>query len=190
MINVHYFSFGPFQENTYILWDDSKECIILDPGNSNTSENKKLSAFITENQLIPKRLILTHAHVDHINGNKYVFDTYGLLPEVHKEDVYFIEKHLATANMYGIPAEQSPMPKAFINEGDMVCVESPRGRVDIKARITDQVKPGVLSSTFHFPEVMLNNITSDEHDSEAMCPEYKVVAVNIRKSKGKYKELV
>lgn len=78
----------------------------------------------------------------------------------------------------------------FINEGDMVCVESPRGRVDIKARITDQVKPGVLSSTFHFPEVMLNNITSDEHDSEAMCPEYKVVAVNIRKSKGKYKELV
>lgn len=78
----------------------------------------------------------------------------------------------------------------FITEGDMVCVESPRGKVDIKARITDEVRPGILSSTFHFPEVMLNNITSDEHDSEAMCPEYKVVAVNIRKSKGKYKEVV
>jgi formate dehydrogenase major subunit len=78
----------------------------------------------------------------------------------------------------------------FISEGDMVCVESPRGKVDIKARITDEVRPGILSSTFHFPEVMLNNITSDEHDSEAMCPEYKVVAVNIRKSKGKYKEVV
>ncbi len=73
----------------------------------------------------------------------------------------------------------------FIKEGDMVCVSSPRGKVDIKAKITDEVRPGVLSSTFHFPEVMLNNITSDEHDSEAMCPEYKVVAVNIRKSKGK-----
>lgn len=77
--------------------------------------------------------------------------------------------------------------KHLINEGDMVCVESPRGKVDIKARITDEVKPGVLSSTFHFPEIMLNNITSSVADSEAMCPEYKVVAVNIRKSKGQYK---
>lgn len=120
MINIHYFTFGPFQENTYILWDETKECIILDPGNNNASENKKLSDFITEKQLILKRLILTHAHVDHINGNKYVFDTYGLLPEVHKDDVYFIEKHLATATMYGISVEQSPMPKAFINEGDII----------------------------------------------------------------------
>lgn len=77
--------------------------------------------------------------------------------------------------------------KHLINEGDMVCVESPRGKVDIKARITDEVKSGVLSSTFHFPEIMLNNITSSVADSEALCPEYKVVAVNIRKSKGQYK---
>ena len=79
------------------------------------------------------------------------------------------------------------MRKHFINDGDMVCVESPRGKVDIKAKITDEVKPGILSSTFHFPEMMLNNITSSISDSEAMCPEYKVVACNIRKSKGKYK---
>ena len=72
----------------------------------------------------------------------------------------------------------------FIQEGDMVCVESARGKVDIKAKITDEVREGVLSSTFHFPEIMLNVITSDVHDSEAMCPEYKVVSVNIRKSKG------
>jgi len=77
--------------------------------------------------------------------------------------------------------------KHQIEEGDMVCVESPRGKVDVRARITDEVKPGILSSTFHFPEVMLNNITSNVADSEALCPEYKVVAVNIRKSKGKYK---
>ena len=77
--------------------------------------------------------------------------------------------------------------KLLINDGDMVCVESMRGKVDIKAFVTDEVKPGVLSTTFHFPEVMLNVITSDEHDSEALCPEYKIVAVNIRKSKGQYK---
>ena len=71
-----------------------------------------------------------------------------------------------------------------IADGDMVCVESPRGKVDIKAKITEEVKPGILSTTFHFPEIMVNNITSDVHDTEAMCPEYKVVAVRIRKSRG------
>ncbi len=71
-----------------------------------------------------------------------------------------------------------------IKDGDMTCVISARGKVDIKARLTDEVKPGVMSTTFHFPEIMVNIITSDVHDSEAKCPEYKVVAVKIRKSKG------
>ena len=78
--------------------------------------------------------------------------------------------------------------KHLIKDGEYVCVESPRGKVDVQARITDEVKPGILSTTFHFPEIMINNITGDVHDSEAMCPEYKVVAVRIRKSKGKYKQ--
>ena len=79
--------------------------------------------------------------------------------------------------------------KHLIGEGDWVCLESPRGKVDVKARLTDQVREGIVSTTFHFPEIMVNNITSDVHDSEAMCPEYKVVAVKIRKSKGKFKAL-
>ncbi len=120
MIHVHSFTFGPFQENTYILWDETLECLIIDPGNSTASEHKKLSDFISEKKLKAVRLILTHAHIDHINGNKYVFDTYGLLPEVHKEDVFFIEKHAATGAMYGIPVDQSPMPEKFIAEGDVI----------------------------------------------------------------------
>jgi len=120
MINIHYFTFGPFQENTYILWDDSQECVIIDPGNNNSSENKKLSDFISENKLNPVRLILTHAHIDHVNGCRYVLDTYNLLPEVHKADLPFIENHLITATMYGLPAEQCPMPEKYINEGDII----------------------------------------------------------------------
>lgn len=73
-----------------------------------------------------------------------------------------------------------------IEDGQMVCVESPRGKVDLKAMITEGVKKGVLSTTFHFPEVMVNLLTSNIHDTEALCPEYKVVAVRIRKSRGKY----
>lgn len=77
--------------------------------------------------------------------------------------------------------------KHLIKEGDMVCIISARGKIDVKAHITDEIRQGVLSSTFHFPEVRMNDLTSSVSDSEAMCPEYKVVAVNIRKSKGQYK---
>lgn len=75
----------------------------------------------------------------------------------------------------------------LIAEGDMVCVESARGKIDVKARITNDVKPGILSSTFHYPEVSMNILTSSVTDTDALCPEYKVCAVRIRKSKGKYK---
>jgi hydroxyacylglutathione hydrolase len=120
MITIHYFTFGPFQENTYLVWDETKDCLIIDPGNYTASEHAKLSDFITSKGLKPVRLILTHAHIDHINGNKYVLETYGLLPEVHKDDIYFIEKHQATATMYGFSVEQSPMAEKFIVEGDVI----------------------------------------------------------------------
>ncbi len=77
--------------------------------------------------------------------------------------------------------------KNGIVTGDLVCVESPRGKVDIEAVVSDQMKPGILSTTFHFPELMLNIITSNESCTESMCPEYKVVSCRIRKSKGKFK---
>ncbi len=68
-----------------------------------------------------------------------------------------------------------------IKTGDRVRIESARGYVEVPARVSDEVKPGVLSTTFHFPEIMLNLVTSDVHDDIADCPEYKVVCVRIRK---------
>ncbi len=117
-------------------------------------------------------IITTNRELEHYNSGTMTRRTGNV--DILTEDVIMIHPEDAQ--------------KHFIHEGDMVCVESPRGKVDIKARITDEVKPGILSTTFHFPEVMLNIITSDEHDSEAMCPEYKVVAVTIRKSKGQHKK--
>lgn len=66
-----------------------------------------------------------------------------------------------------------------ISAGDWVKIQSARGECRVKARLTDEVKPGILSTTFHFPELMVNNVTSDVHDSIANCPEYKVVSVRI-----------
>jgi formate dehydrogenase major subunit len=131
----------------------------------------KESKEITEHGKEYPYIITTNRELEHYNCGTMTRRTRNV--QILTEDVLMINPEDAAKN--------------FINDGDMVCVESPRGKVDIKAKITDEVKPGVLSSTFHFPEIMLNNITSDISDSEAMCPEYKVVAVNIRKSKGKYK---
>ncbi|MCA9735957.1 molybdopterin-dependent oxidoreductase, partial [candidate division KSB1 bacterium] len=68
-----------------------------------------------------------------------------------------------------------------IADGDKVQVSSARGTVQMKAAVSSAVKPGILSTTFHFPEIMINNLTSDVLDSEAACPEYKVVAVDVEK---------
>ncbi|MEQ8477804.1 formate dehydrogenase subunit alpha [Fulvivirga sp.] len=119
-------------------------------------------------------IITTNRELEHYNCGTMTRRTGNV--DILTEDVLMINPKDAADNL--------------IEDGQMVCVESPRGKVDIKAFITDEVKPRVMSSTFHFPEIMLNNITSDVHDSEAMCPEYKVVMCRVRKSKGKYKQLV
>jgi formate dehydrogenase major subunit len=118
-------------------------------------------------------IITTNRELEHYNCGAMTRRTGNV--EILTEDVLLIHPDDAKAN--------------GIEQGDMVCVESPRGKVDIKAEITDEMKPGILSSTFHFPEIMLNIITSDEHCTEAMCPEYKVVSCRIRKSKGKFKQM-
>jgi formate dehydrogenase major subunit len=119
-------------------------------------------------------IITTNRELEHYNCGAMTRRTRNV--QILREDVLLINP--VDAGKHGIV------------EGDMVCVESARGKVDIKARLSEDVKPGILSTTFHFPEMLINNITSSVHDTEAMCPEYKVVAANIRKSKGQYKKAV
>lgn len=116
-------------------------------------------------------IITTNRELEHYNCGAMTRRTGNV--EILTKDVLLIHPDDAASN--------------GIADGDLVCVESPRGKVDIEAKITTDMKPGILSSTFHFPEIMLNIITSDEHCSESMCPEYKVVSCRIRKSKGKAK---
>ena len=120
MLYLKSFCFNPFQENTYILYTDQKNAFIIDPGNSTSSENTEIQSFVSEKELKLKRLLLTHAHLDHVLGNRFIFDTYKLLPEVHKEDLFFIDKMKVSADMYGVNFEQSPNPEKFIAEGDEI----------------------------------------------------------------------
>jgi hydroxyacylglutathione hydrolase len=141
MLHLKTFIFNPFQENTYVIYDEEQNAFIIDPGNSTASENTQLKTFIEAKKLNLRRLLLTHGHIDHIVGNKFVFDTYGLLPEVNKNDLFFMEKMLQSAAMYGLNVEQTPMPEKFINEGDKIQL----GKYEFECIYTPGHSPGSIS---------------------------------------------
>jgi glyoxylase-like metal-dependent hydrolase (beta-lactamase superfamily II) len=120
MIQVHHFTFNPFQENTYILFDPSGECLIIDPGCHSVEEQRILREFIEEQGLTPVRLINTHCHIDHIFGNAFVANQYNLLPQCHAGEVEVLRFASVAADMYGIPVETSPDPGTFLEEGDII----------------------------------------------------------------------
>ena len=83
MITVKVFEFSPIQENTYLLYNEAKNCIIIDPGCYTQEERDELYQFIKSNELIPMLLLNTHGHLDHVFGNKFVAETFQLIPHIH-----------------------------------------------------------------------------------------------------------
>jgi glyoxylase-like metal-dependent hydrolase (beta-lactamase superfamily II) len=120
MIKIDHFTFGPFQENTYILSDETRECIIIDPGCYNEAERAELKAFIASHKLKPVRLLNTHCHIDHVFGNKFSADTWNLGLEIHEKDLPVLKSLLNVARLYQLNAEESPEPGRFIAEGDKI----------------------------------------------------------------------
>ncbi len=120
MLQVKSFTFNDFYENTYIIFDETKDCVIIDPGCNNDEERKTLSTFISQNELTPVHLLNTHCHIDHILGNKYVADKYGLTLVCHKGEVPVLEFGPQTAAMYHISYEKSPPIEIFVDEGDTI----------------------------------------------------------------------
>ncbi len=120
MISIHTFTFGPFQENTYLLHDETNECIIIDPGCYDIAERKKLVDFIDTQKLKPVKLINTHCHLDHVFGNGFIAGKYNLKPEINKHDKQVLDTFLMTASLYGLNADPSPQPSVYLDEGDIV----------------------------------------------------------------------
>lgn len=121
MITVKSFAFNPFDENTYVLYDETKECIIIDPGMYFEEEKTEISAFISKNSLKVVRLINTHCHLDHVFGNQYVVETYKVPFEIHQGELPVLAAFMDVCKRYGIPAKApSPPPTGFLEEGDYV----------------------------------------------------------------------
>jgi hydroxyacylglutathione hydrolase len=116
MAKVQSFVNNPYQENTYILFDESGQCAIIDPGMYTAAEQNAVVSFISQNNLKPVLLLNTHCHIDHVLGNKFVLDQYGLKPRFHKGESEVLEAVVAYAPMMGIRYEVSPLPDEYLPE--------------------------------------------------------------------------
>ena len=118
MMQIKSFCFNPFGENTYVLYDESGEAIVIDPGCSNREEENQLSGFLADEKLRVTALINTHCHIDHVLGNSFVMDTYGVPLLIHPDDAPLLKANEVVAPMYGIPNFRAPQPDGFLNAGD------------------------------------------------------------------------
>ncbi len=119
-MEVKTFQFNPFQENTYIVFDETNECVIIDPGCNSTDEFKKLDEYILRNKLSPKYLLNTHAHIDHILGNKYIDEEYSLKPHFHIDDLFLYQNSIEIARMYGLKYSFLDAPYYFLEENQEI----------------------------------------------------------------------
>lgn len=125
MLTVRSFTFNPFQENTYVV-HDGKEAILVDPGCWKLHEERELENWLEQNGLRPVRLVLTHAHLDHVFGCAWVAERYKLLPEMHRADLQLLRNAPRQGQMYGVHCEPSPEPNVFLEEGGTVQLGSDR----------------------------------------------------------------
>lgn len=114
----HSFTFNPFYENTYIVWDDTNQCIIIDPGCSNAEEEKILSNFITENKLIPEKVVLTHGHIDHVLGVGYCVAKWSLPVYINEIDIATMEYSMKWGVSMGFNLTMPIADYIYLNEGD------------------------------------------------------------------------
>jgi glyoxylase-like metal-dependent hydrolase (beta-lactamase superfamily II) len=120
MTEIQLFTFNPFQENTYLLYDESLAAVVIDPGCSNASEEREILSFIEDKKLNVERVINTHCHIDHVLGNAFFFDKYDLKPLIHKKDIPVLEALSSYGEAFGIKISPSPEPEEFMEEGDVI----------------------------------------------------------------------
>lgn len=120
MLEIKTFVFNPLMENTYVLYDESKECVIVDPGCYDLSERLELTDFIASNALTPVKLLNTHCHVDHVLGNAYCKRTFGIRLYAHKLEEATLRAVKVYAPAYGIAGYEESEIDEFLEEGDPV----------------------------------------------------------------------
>lgn len=152
MLHLQSFVFNAFQENTYVLYDDTKQCVIIDPGCYAAAEQQQLVNFIESNELIPVKLLNTHCHIDHILGNNFVSKKFNIGLEIHEADLPTLLATTEYGHLYGFTVDPSPQPTRFIQNNETITF----GNTDLEVRFTPGHAPGHVVFIHHNERFVIN----------------------------------
>ena len=138
MMQVTTFTFNAFAENTYLLHDHTKECVVVDPGCYEEREKQTLKDFIRDQGLKVVKLLNTHGHIDHILGNKFVSETYGVGLYNHPQDLATLRAQQAFAPVYGFVHYEEVLPEGHFEENEVIRF----GEAELKVLFTPGHAPG------------------------------------------------
>jgi hydroxyacylglutathione hydrolase len=118
MLKIKSFTFNPIQENTYLLYNELKQCIVIDPGCYFDEEREIIKEYISQNGLQPTMLLNTHCHLDHVFGNKFIADTYQLTLKIHEKEKLVLAYAPTSGLMYNLPFDNYTGEFVLLKEGD------------------------------------------------------------------------
>ena len=140
MLHVKAFTFSPVQENTYVLYNDQKQCCIIDPGCYFPAEKKELKDFIEQNSLQPLLLLNTHCHLDHVFGNKYISELYQLTLHIHRLEKPVLDFAPTSGEMWQLPFDNYNGELVYLREGEKISL----GTDELEIRFVPGHSPGSI----------------------------------------------
>lgn len=140
MFEIKSFTFNPIGENTYLLFNESKQCIIIDPGCYYDEEKDRLKVFIAQNGLKPTLLLNTHCHLDHVFGNKMVAEIYRLTLQLHEKEKLVLSYAPKSGLMYNLPFDSYEGELILLKEGDSLLL----GKDELKVIEVPGHSPGSI----------------------------------------------
>lgn len=141
MYNVKVFRFSPIQENTYVLTNNKKEAIIIDPGCYGKQEEQQLEKFIVSEGLEVRLLLNTHCHLDHVFGIKFVAEKWALKPKFHRFEKQVLDYAPVAGLMWNLPFDNYSGEVDYLEDGDVTGLEGD----PLKVLFTPGHSPGSIS---------------------------------------------
>jgi glyoxylase-like metal-dependent hydrolase (beta-lactamase superfamily II) len=138
MLTIKEFCFNAFQENTFIVYNEKKQAIIVDPGCYTRIEQKILTDFIVQHSLTPTLLLNTHCHLDHVFGNNFISETYGLTALLHPNEQVVLDRLPESAAKWGLPTEAYKGPIRYIHDQEIISFDDD----ELKVLLTPGHSPG------------------------------------------------
>ncbi len=118
MMTIKNFVFNELEVNGFVLYDETLECIIVDPGCNSPKQCTVLKEFVSEHLLKPVFIVNTHGHFDHIFGNAWCKETYKCPLLIHEHDLHILEQGDKFAGIFGFEIDRSPMPDRYLKHGE------------------------------------------------------------------------